>query len=111
MNAAVKVLSRGRLVAHAQPKAVSLKHNWPVMLLAIVALISALSVVYVKDLSRRMFIEYQTLEDTQSELNADWSKLLLEQSAWSTHARVQTIAEQRLNMEIPMPGHVVMLRE
>jgi cell division protein FtsL len=111
MNAAVKVLTRGRAVAQAQPITVPLKQNWPVMLLAIIALISAFSVVYVKDLSRRLFIEYQTLGDTQAQLNADWSKLLLEQSVWSTHARVQTLAEQRLNMEIPTPKHIVMIQE
>jgi cell division protein FtsL len=111
MNAAVKVLTRSRVIAHAQPIAVPLKHNWLVMLLAIIALISAISVVYVKDLSRRLFIEYQTLQDNQSQLNVDWSKFLLEQSAWSTHVRVQTIAEQRLNMEVPTAVHIVMVQE
>lgn len=55
---------------------------------------TAVGVVYMKDLNRRLFIEYQGLQQQEQQYNIDWGKLLLEQSTWSTQSRVQSIARQ-----------------
>ncbi|OGT53851.1 MAG: cell division protein FtsL [Gammaproteobacteria bacterium RIFCSPHIGHO2_12_FULL_42_13] len=73
----------------------------------ILLLISAFSVIYLKDLSRRLFIQYQQLQQTQQQLETDWSKLLLEEGAWSTQQRVQTIATSKLNMAVPERKQVI----
>lgn len=62
---------------------------------------SAVGVVYMKDLNRRLFIQYQEQLQLQQQYDVDWGKLLLEQSTWSTQARVQTIARHNLSMVMP----------
>ncbi len=69
---------------------------------------SAVGVVYMKDLNRRLFIQYQGLQQEQQQYNVDWGKLLLEQSTWSTQARVQSIASQDLGMVMPASSVTVM---
>jgi cell division protein FtsL len=39
-------------------------------------------------------------------LQIEWGQLQLEQSAWSTHAFVERVAHSRLNMSIPPPAAV-----
>lgn len=63
--------------------------------------LTAVGVVYMKDLNRRLFIQYQTLQQTQQQYNVDWGRLLLEQSAWSTQPRIQRLARNQLNMVMP----------
>ena len=71
------------------------------IILSMTVFASAVGVVYMKDLNRRLFIQYQGLEQAQQQYNVEWGKLLLEQSAWSTQARVQNIARHNLGMVMP----------
>jgi len=57
-----------------------------------------------------MFINYQDLQTSQGTLHVEWSKLLLEQSTWSTQTRIQHIAQQKLGMEVPVPEKINMVR-
>lgn len=79
-------------------------------ILIITLLFCAFTIIYIKDLNRRLFIQYQSLQATHDKLYEDWEKLLLEQSTWSVHARVQKIAQNRLHMNIPAAKEVVVLR-
>ncbi|MDZ7750787.1 MAG: cell division protein FtsL [Gammaproteobacteria bacterium] len=72
-------------------------------LFAVVAFLTALAVVVTKHDSRRLFVELQTLEDDRDVLNVEWNQLQLEESAWSTQARIETAARRRLDMQLP-PG-------
>jgi cell division protein FtsL len=86
------------------------KPSFGTLLLALIVLLSGLSVIYVADLNRRLFMELQATEGTQTQLRIEWGKLLLEQSTWSTQARVQNIAQQRLGMQTPGANQIVMLK-
>lgn len=77
------------------------------LVLIILVIISALAVVYVADLNRRLFIAYQDAQSQHNQLYVEWGRLLLEQSTWSTQERVQTLAEQRLGMHLPQAADVV----
>ena len=77
--------------------------------LVIALLLSAFTVVYMKDLNRRLFIEYQTLQTEKTQTLVEWGKLLLEQSTWSTQSRIQHIAEAQLGMSVPNAKAVVLL--
>jgi len=77
-----------------------------VFALLFVVLITSLSVVYAKDLNRRLFIDYQTASQVSTELNVTHSKLLLEASSLSAQARVQRIAAQRLSMQMPTASNI-----
>ncbi len=87
----------------------TIKASWFTVLLVSSIVISAFSLIYVKDLNRRLFIQSQTLQQDQQRMVNQWGKLLLEQSTWSAQSRVQTISEQNLNMLTPSAKDVVML--
>ncbi|PHQ80858.1 MAG: cell division protein FtsL [Coxiella sp. (in: Bacteria)] len=70
---------------------------------------SAVGVVYMKDLNRRLFIQYQGLQQAQQQYDVEWGKLLLEQSAWSTQARVQAIAGHDLGMVMPSRRNITLV--
>jgi cell division protein FtsL len=88
-----------------------LKKQLLVGALLLMLFVSAFSVIYLKDLSRRMFIHYQNLQQVQHQDEVEWSKLLLEQGAWSTQARVQEIATTQLDMVTPAMKDIVMIQE
>ncbi|NNF50922.1 MAG: cell division protein FtsL [Gammaproteobacteria bacterium] len=71
---------------------------------------SALGVVYARHESRKAFINLQALYDERDELDIDWDRLLIEQSTWATHARIEQMARQRLKMRVPDPAEIVILR-
>ena len=80
-----------------------------VAVLVVMILLSAFSVIYMKDLNRRFFIQYQTLQQDKAEQLVQWGKLLLEQSTWSTQSRIQQIATKQLNMISPNAHDVVLV--
>ncbi|MFW0088943.1 MAG: cell division protein FtsL [Coxiella endosymbiont of Haemaphysalis qinghaiensis] len=75
----------------------------------IALLYSAFSIVYVKDLNRRLFIQYQVLQREKAEEVIQWGKLLLEQSTWSAQFRIQQVAQRRLEMQIPTAKEVILV--
>lgn len=79
------------------------------IILALTVFASAVGVVYMKDLNRRLFIQYQGLEQAQQQYDVEWGKLLLEQSAWSTQSRVQNIAQHQLGMVTPSRHAITLL--
>lgn len=81
-----------------------------VTVLVFLLLLSALGVVYVKDLNRRLFINYHQLQTKTQQLRSDSNKLLLEQSAWGAQARVQVVAQRQLQMKIPPSIEVMMVK-
>ena len=79
-------------------------------LLALV-MVSALSLVYSKHQSRKLFVEVQQLQKQIDELDIDWGRLQLEQSAWSAHSRIERIARKRLNMKPPAANEIVYISQ
>lgn len=71
---------------------------------------SALGVVHARHESRKAFIELQTLYLERDELDIDWDRLLIEQSTWATHARIEQMARTRLKMRVPDPVEIVIVR-
>ncbi len=82
-------------------------------MLAVVGLLvvaSALAVVYVSDLNRRLFVRYQAEQSRDNQLNIEWGQLLLEQSTWAAQARVQAIAQEKLEMVFPTQNETIMVK-
>ena len=67
---------------------------------------SAVAVVWTKHQARSLFIELQGLTAERDALDIEWGQLKLEQSAWSTHGRVEQTARVGLQMVIPRPNEV-----
>jgi len=71
---------------------------------------SALGVIYYKHASRQLFIKLQHLQQEIESLQLEWSQLLLEQGTWGSATRVEQIARERLQMVLPEPSDVVVLK-
>ena len=81
------------------------------LLLGALVFISALGVVYSKHQSRKLFVQLEALHEVRDEWNVAWGQLQLEQSTWGTHGRIEKIARKRLDMRIPSPGEVVLVKQ
>lgn len=79
-----------------------------VIVLFIAVLGSALSVVSVKHLNRKLFVELQRLERERDAAQIEWGRLQLEHSTWATHDRIERIAGLRLDLHRP-PSEAVIL--
>jgi len=69
-------------------------------------LLSAIAVIWSRHETRTLFIQMQALTAERDALEIEWGQLKLEQSAWSTHGRVEQTARVGLRMVIPRPDEV-----
>ena len=79
--------------------------------LLVMTLLSSLAVVYVTHESRRQFTLLQQLNSQRDELVVDWWRLQIEERYWSTHARIDREARERLGMHIPQPLDVIIVSQ
>lgn len=110
MNTAVRVLTQGNVISKAENYSLVLplpKRN--VLLLLSAILISALALIYIKDLNRCLFIDYQDAQKIAQKLEVEHGKFLLEESAWANSARIQKISEERLHMKAPLPDQMPLI--
>ncbi len=77
--------------------------------IALVA-ISALSVVWLRHVHRLSYVALQQAQEQRDRLNIEWGQLLLEQSTWAIHHRVEVEASKRLGMIVPQPERIIVLR-
>lgn len=84
--------------------------NWPLFLLAILVIVSAVSVIYAKHLNRNEFIQLQQLEKQRDLLNEEWGRLLLEESTWGSPSRVEQQVRSRLDMIVPKADMTVVIK-
>jgi len=75
-------------------------------LLWVAVLVSAVAVVRARHESRALFVELESLSAERDALNIGWSQLQLEQSAWSNHGFVESVAATRRGMVFPKPDEV-----
>ncbi len=78
--------------------------------LSVAVLVTALAVIYAQHQSRKSFVELQELQKVRDEIDVQWGRLQLEQGAWTTHGRVEQIARNKLDMEIPRTDEVVIVK-
>lgn len=81
-----------------------------VVLLVLACLGSALAVITASHLTREQYADLQRLESEHQQLQTEWGQLLLEDSAWSSPARVEGLAEERLDMRLPEVVDVEVIR-
>lgn len=110
MNTAVRTLHHTETLQRPSFAFTAHKPGVGTLLLAIIVLLSGLAVIYLADINRRLAISAEEVMNTQNQLHLEWGKLLLEQSTWSTQARIQNIAVQQLGMQTPTSGQTVMVK-
>jgi len=110
MNAIARAISLEVIKSYKKGHTLNItKRGVLLSLLIIILFVSAFSIVYMKDLNRRLFMQYQTLQQEKSQAVIEWGRLLLEQSTWSTQSRIQEIAQRQLGMVMPAAKDVTLV--
>jgi cell division protein FtsL len=79
-------------------------------LLVGVVFFSSLQVILIHQQNRLQFIELQTLQQQREVLMVEWNRLQLEQSTWTQPSRIETIAREQLNMILPAPDDIMVIK-
>jgi len=69
--------------------------------LLLLVLVSAFATIYSTHACRALYTQLQDLESSQWYLQEDYGRLLLEQSTWASHYRVEKVARSDLGMGPP----------
>lgn len=73
-------------------------------------LISALSVSYVAHWNRKLLNELYTELNVRDKAQAEWGRLVLEQSTWTAHSRIESLASEQLGMRIPDAAEIRLVK-
>ena len=76
----------------------------PLLWLAVLG--SAAGVIYSRHQARDLFVRLEKLNAERDALDIEWGRLQLEQSAWSSNAFVERVANTKLQMKLPQPRDV-----
>ena len=68
---------------------------------ALCILVSTFAVIHSTHNCRTLYAQLQVLESAQWYLQEDYGRLLLEQSTWASHYRVEKVARAELGMQAP----------
>lgn len=82
-----------------------------VALILVLFLSSSIGVVYSAHMTRQMYSSLQSLQREQDDLENEYEKLLLEQSAWADYTRVDQLAREELKMIAPSAEDLVLVRD
>lgn len=87
-----------------------LQENPVHLVLILLALLSSLTLIYIKDLNRRLFIQYQKYEAAYDKKVREQEQLVLEKTTWSTHNRIQMLASEKLGMMLPSYDKTIVIK-
>ena len=76
----------------------------------LVLLVTGVGCVWAKHEARVRFVELRALERERDQLEIEWGKLRIEQSAWATHSRVENLAREELGMVVPRSADIAVLK-
>jgi len=88
----------------------AMSHSLKIAVLWVVVVISGLSVAYVSHLCREKYGQLMVMERDANQMQVDYGKYLLEQSAWGSLQRIEVSAVAELNMRSPKPEEIVIVR-
>lgn len=71
------------------------------LLLVLIAVICAIGVVTSQHKARKLFTELEQEQVVAKQMDIEWGQLQLEQSTWAMHARIEKIAANYLEMQVP----------
>ena len=72
---------------------------------------SALAVAFVSHVCRQKYDQLTALEREKNQLQVAYGKYLLEQSAWGSLQRIETMAKDCLKMHGPQPQEIMMVKQ
>ena len=71
---------------------------------------SAVAIAYCSHICREQYTQLTALQREANELQVEYGRYLLEQSAWGSLQRVESMAMNELGMHTPEVGEVVMVK-
>lgn len=77
--------------------------------LALLLVVCAIAVVSARHQARKLFVELQQAQAEARALDIEWGRLLLEQSTWAMHSRVEVVAQHQLYMIVPDAARIHLL--
>ena len=72
--------------------------------------ITALAVSYSAHWSRLLLNEMAAEIEVREKAQAEWGRLVLEQSTWTAYSRIERIATEQLGMHVPEPSDVILVQ-
>ncbi|MFG0382985.1 cell division protein FtsL [Pseudomonas sp. zbq_18] len=72
-------------------------------------LLSAIAVSYCAHWNRQLLNALYAELSVRDKAQAEWGRLVLEQSTWTAHNRIEALASEQLRMRIPEPAEVQMV--
>jgi cell division protein FtsL len=66
----------------------------------------ALALVTAQHKSRKLYVELQKEQELAKRLEVEWGQLQLEQRTWAMHGRVEKIATEKLDMQVPPASRI-----
>ena len=78
---------------------------WSCVASGVLILLSTFAVIHSTHTCRTLYARLQLLESAQWYLQEDYGRLLLEQSTWASHHRVEKVARNELGMDSPDLAH------
>ena len=83
--------------------------SFVLLLLFVAVLLSAVAVSYCAHWNRQLLNALYTELSVRDKAQAEWGRLILEQSTWTAHNRIESLATSQLHMRIPDPAEVRMV--
>ena len=76
------------------------------MLLYVGVLVSAIAVSYSAHWNRLLLNSLYAELSVRDKAQAEWGRLILEQSTWTAHNRIETLAAEQLKMRVPQAAEI-----
>ena len=83
------------------------KNFFIISILLLFTVSSAIATIYSKHKIRMLHASLQRLYVERSNLNTEWSKILLEKSTWLSDCRVEKLARENLGMINPEQVYII----
>ncbi|HWV08335.1 MULTISPECIES: cell division protein FtsL [unclassified Pseudomonas] len=80
------------------------------LILFLLVLGSSLAVSYSAHWNRQLLNNLYSELSVRDKAQAEWGRLILEQSTWTAHSRIETLASEQLKMRIPEAAEVRMVK-
>ena len=77
------------------------------LLLVMIVVLCALGTVAANHRARKLVTAIERAQTHMRDLDVEWGQLQLEQSTWASHARIESIAHDKLQMRLPTPRQII----
>jgi cell division protein FtsL len=79
------------------------------LILFVAVLVSAIGVSYSAHWNRQLLNSLYNELSVRDKAQAEWGRLILEQSTWTAHSRIEALATEQLKMRIPDAANIRMV--